>query len=95
MGGGHTYTFSTGGGSSYQFGTPESIFEKFTRMGGFEGLDLNFLGEGLASGSPLGGGRPSSYPGPRFGGGNGGPNGRSKPPESTVSEKRIGLTLEE
>jgi DnaJ family protein B protein 4 len=62
--------------------------------GGFEDLGFDILG-GLGTGSPLGGGRPSSFPGTRFGGGPREPNGRSKTPESTVSERRVSLTLEE
>lgn len=86
-GGGRTYSYSTN--NFHQFGNPESIFEKFARMEGFD-----ILG-GLGSGSPLGDGRPSSFPGARFGGAPREPNGRSKTPESTVSERRVGLTLEE
>ena len=89
-GGGRTYSYATN--NFHQFGNPESIFEKFARMEG--GIDFDILG-GLGSGSPLGGSRPSSFPGTRFGGAPREPNGRSKTPESTVSERRVGLTLEE
>ena len=88
-GGGRSYSYSTN--NFHQFGNPESIFEKFARM---EGFDFDIL-SGLGSGSPLGDGRPSSFPGARFGGAPREPNGRSKTPESTVSERRVGLTLEE
>ncbi|KAL7272973.1 Molecular chaperone (DnaJ superfamily) [Rhizina undulata] len=99
FGAGPRFTFSTstpGGGHKFGFmpGNPDNIFANFTKMGGMDGLDFDDFPFG--SSSPLGGGRPGSFPSRGYASAsmNGGQT-RSKTPESTVLEKHIGFTLEE
>lgn len=102
-GGGRSFHFSTspgGGGSGFRFSSADDIFRNFAKAGGGGmgmGMDddiFDMLGGGLGGGGGGGGRSFRSSRGPSGGGGFG-QSRRAPPPEPTVMEKELPLTLEE
>jgi DnaJ family protein B protein 4 len=98
-GGARSFHFTTGGGgNTFNFSNPESIFAEFMRGGGGSGGDdddpafPSFLGGGIPRSS---GGRPNRMRG--FPGGDPfrGSGARDATPEVTTVERALPLTLEE
>jgi DnaJ homolog subfamily B member 4 len=97
-GGTRTFHFSTGGGGGgFNFSNPESIFSEFLRGGGASmgGDDDDFGGFGGFGAGGMPGGFPSGKGTKRGSGGRFDGGRRAPPPEVTVVEKPLPVTLEE